>query len=193
MNIPLQTIVLCLPSAIFVLVQHWRGLPWPSGLRLVGWRGASLRYLGLGLLFGIIPGLILLATPNVLPRELANNPNISNTRYSTWAATPLSFLLAWAYEAVYVALGEEAFFRGFLGGLLIRGVAFPAGNLLQALIFLLPHLLLLTVSANLWPLLLAQFLAGWLQGWLFFKSGSILPGWVGHSLANAFGALAFMA
>jgi len=192
MTIPLQTIVLCVPSAIYVFIRHWRGLPWGSALRLVGWRGATSRYLGLGLLFGLVPGILLLAAPAILPAELADNPNIANTRYSGWEATPTSFLLAWAYEAIYVALGEEAFFRGFLGGLLMRRLGFALGNLLQAFIFLVPHLLLLTVSTSLWPLLLAQFIAGWLQGWLFSKSGSILPGWVSHSLANAFGAVAFM-
>ncbi len=28
---------------------------------------------------------------------------------------------------------------------------------------------------------------GWLMGWLYYQSGSILPGWVSHSLVNAFG------
>jgi len=30
------------------------------------------------------------------------------------------------------------------------------------------------------------------QGWLLHRSGSILPGWLSHSLGNAFGALLFM-
>jgi membrane protease YdiL (CAAX protease family) len=192
MAIPLQTFILCLPSAIYVLVRHWQGAPWPSALSLVGWRGSSLRYFGLGLALGLIPGLLTLALPSMLPTELADHPNIANTRYAGWQATPGSFLLAWAYEAIYVALGEEAFFRGFIGGLLIRRLGFTIGNLIQAGIFLLPHLLILTVSTALWPLLAAQFLAGWLQGWLFYRSGSIIPGWIGHSLANAFGALPFM-
>ena len=74
----------------------------------------------------------------------------------------------------------------------MRRLGFALGNLIQAAIFLLPHLLLLTVSTALWPLLVAQFLAGWLQGWLLYRSGSILPGWIAHSLGNAFGAVAFM-
>ncbi len=192
MTIPLQSLILCLPSAIYVLVQRRRRLPWSSALQLVGWRGAALRYLGIGLLFGLIPGLLLLIWPTLLSGQFADSANIANSRYAGWPATPGSFFLAWVYEAVYVALGEEAFFRGFLGGLLMRRFGFLAGNTLQAAIFLLPHLLLLTVSTSLWPLLLAQLLAGWLQGWLFFKSGSILPGWIAHSLGNAFGALAFM-
>lgn len=190
--IPLQTIVLSLPSAIYALVRHWRGATWRAALSLVGWQGSSLRFLGIGLVLGLVPGLLLPALPSLLPPELANSPNVANSRFATWSATPVSFVLAWAYEAIYVALGEESFFRGFLGGLLVRRLGFAAGNLVQAGIFLLPHLLILSVSAALWPQLVAQFLAGWLQGWLFYRSGSNLPGWIAHSLGNAFGALAFM-
>jgi membrane protease YdiL (CAAX protease family) len=192
MSIPLQTIVLCLPSAIFILVKHKQGISWPNAARLVGWKGASIRHLALGLFIGLFPGLLLLTTPHLIPNEITSDPNIANSRYVGWAATPSSFLLAWVYEAVYVALGEEVLFRGLIGGFLMGRLGFAAGNTLQSLIFLLPHLLLLTVSINLWPLLVSQFLAGWLQGWLLFKSGSILPGWLAHSLGNAFGALAFM-
>lgn len=192
MTIPLQTIILCLPSAIYVIVRRRRGSPWGSAFRLVGWTGSNLRYLALGLLLGVVPGLLLLAIPSILPPELANDPNIANTRYAGMAPTPATFLLAWAYEAIYVAFGEESFFRGFLGGMLMRRLGFAWGNIVQAFIFLLPHLLILTASLSLWPLLVAQFFAGWLQGWLLYKSGSILPGWIAHSLGNGFGALAFM-
>jgi membrane protease YdiL (CAAX protease family) len=168
-------------------------MPWGDALHLVGWRGASLRYIGLGALMGLIPGLLLLSVPAILPAELTSDPNIANTRYAGMTASPWSFLQAFIYEAIYIALGEESFFRGFLGGLLMRRLGFHLGNVIQALIFLLPHLLILTISLALWPLILAQFIAGWLQGWLFFKSGSILPGWLAHALGNSFGALAFMA
>jgi len=48
------------------------------------------------------------------------------------------------------------------------------------------------VSLKLWPILIAQFIGGWLFGWLFYKSESILPSWLAHSLSNAFGAMMFM-
>ena len=89
-----------------------------------------------------------------------------------------------------MALGEEIFFRGLLGGWLIRRFGFRNGNLIQALIFLLPHFLLLLVGLDLWPILAVQFVAGWLLGWLRFRSESILPGWLAHSLINALGAFA---
>jgi hypothetical protein len=34
--------------------------------------------------------------------------------------------------------------------------------------------------------------AGWFLGWLRFRSASILPGWLAHSLINALGALPMM-
>lgn len=64
-------------------------------------------------------------------------------------------------------------------------------NALQSLAFLLPHLLLLTISTRFWPLLIAQLIGGWIYGWLCDRSNSILPGWLAHSLGNALGALLF--
>jgi len=193
MTVPLQTIVFCLPAVIVFIVRRRQGLSWAEARRELGWKGASVRYLGLGLLLGVIPGVLLLPGAELIPSEVMDDPNIANARYAGWAATPTSFLLAFVYEAFYVALGEEVLFRGLIGGFLFRRLGFAAGNVLQALIFLLPHLLLLTVSTGLWPLLVSQLLGGWLNGWLLFKSESILPGWIAHSLANAFGAFLFMA
>ncbi|MFC1804111.1 lysostaphin resistance A-like protein, partial [Thermoproteota archaeon] len=95
-------------------------------------------------------------------------------------------------EAFYVALGEEIFFRGLLGGWLERRYGFRIGNIVQAVMFLLPHLLLLMVSTSFWLVIVVQFLAGWVMGLLRSRSGSILPGWLAHSFMNAVGALASM-
>jgi membrane protease YdiL (CAAX protease family) len=47
-------------------------------------------------------------------------------------------------------------------------------------------------SVWLWPILIPQFVAGWFQGWLRFRSDSILPSWFCHSLSNTLSALAFI-
>lgn len=82
------------------------------------------------------------------------------------------------------AVGEEVFFRGLLGGVLVRRLGFGWGNLVQSLIFLAPHLALLLVDARLWPLLPVQFAAGWLLGWLRFKTDSFVPAAAAHAIAN---------
>ena len=124
MSIPLQTIVFCFPAVIVFIVRRRQGLSWSEARRELGWKGTSLRYLGLGLLLGLIPGVILLPGVELIPSEVMDDPNIANARYVGWAATPTSFLLALAYEAFYVALGEEVLFRGLIGGVLFRRLGF---------------------------------------------------------------------
>lgn len=192
MNIPLQLIILSIPSLVLIAVRKLQKKDWNSTLDLVGWKLSNWKHMALGLGLGLLPGLFSPLLPEILPGDVMDQPGIAQSAYQGWKLTLPSFLLAFLREAFYTALGEEIFFRGFFGNFLIRKVGFAVGNILQAAVFLLPHLLLLTVSLKLWPVLIAQFIAGWLFGWLLYKSGSILPGWLAHSLSNAFGALVFM-
>ena len=146
----------------------------------------------IGLLTGVLTGVFLSTFSPNIPPEISEHPNIATSQYAVLTLGLQSFFIALLREGIFVALGEELFFRGFLGGLLIRRFGFQIGNLLQAIIFLLPHLLILTVSTTLWPILIPQFIVGWIYGLLLYKSGSILPSWIAHSLSNAFGAVAFM-
>jgi membrane protease YdiL (CAAX protease family) len=192
MELPLQTLILGLPVAIVVLLRGVNTRRWGEALEFVSWRGAPAADLLLGAGIGLLPGALMLAGAGLLPEDAFGSPDIANSYYAGWTPGLAAFGLALAREAFYVALGEELFFRGLLGGWLFQRWGFALGNLAQAAVFTLPHLLLLNVSPALWPLLPAQFAAGWLFGWLRHRSGSVLPGWVGHSLANAVGALAFM-
>ena len=192
MDLPLQLIVLSIPSLIYIAVRRRHGEKWNQVFRTIGWQGSRPIYFlwSLGVMI-IVGGLGWLAFQTV-SSEILQDPNVSTSAYAGWTLSVTSFLLAWLREAIYVALGEEIFFRGFLGGWLVRRLGFAVGNTIQALIFLLPHLLLLLVSLNLWPIIVVQMLAGWLLGWLRYRSDSILPGWLAHGLINAFGALAAM-
>jgi len=193
MNIPLQLVVLSLPSLIYIAIHRRRGKKWNEVFEKVGWQGCPRIYflwgLGVMVLVGGLGGLAF----RLVPQEVFQDPNINVSEYAGWTPGIISFLLIWLREAIYVALGEEIFFRGLLGGWLTRRFGFAIGNAVQALIFLLPHLFLLLVSLTLWPIILVQLLAGWSLGWLRYHSNSILPGWLVHSLTNAFGALAVMA
>ena len=189
MNIPLQLIVLSIPSLIYIADQRIRGKKWNEVLGLIGWQRGKPKYylwsIGVVILVGGLGWLAL----RLVPQYVLRDPNINISDYAEMTPGVATFLLVWLREAIYVALGEEIFFRGFLGGWLVRRFGFAIGNLIQSLIFLLPHLLLFLVSTSFWPMILVQFLAGWSIGWLRYHSDSILPGWFAHSLVNAIAAV----
>lgn len=186
MQFNLITIVFILPAVITLIVLRLRRLSWEKTFTLLGWRiGAPVYYLWvlLILLFTAIP--VVLMALFVFP-DLYRNPPRGDSLYY-YAHLGLSFLSlgsAFLNEFFFTALGEEVFFRGLLGGWLMRRFGFWVGNSLQTLIFLLPHALILLVGAYLWPLLIFPLILGWLNGWLLYKSGSILPGMLAHALGN---------
>lgn len=190
---PLQLMLLSVPSIVYIAVLRRRGKEWSEVLGKIGWQGCTPHYflvaLGVSALLG---GLGWLTFQYFVPQDVLQEPNANISEYAGWTLGVTSFLLAWWREAIYTALGEEVFFRGFLGGWLIRRFGFAIGNTVQALIFLVPHLFLLTININFYPIIPVQLLAGWLFGWLRYRSNSILPGWLAHSLVNALGALAAM-
>jgi membrane protease YdiL (CAAX protease family) len=193
MTVPLQLIVLGIPTLIYVAVHRWRGEKWSKAFGNAGWKTCWPKYFLWGLGVAILMGGLAWLAFRFIPPNALQSPNINISDYAGWTPSVTSFLLAWLREAIYVALGEEVLFRGLLGGWLVRRFGFAVGNTVQAFIFLLPHLLLLLVSLSLWPIILVQLLAGWLLGWLRYHSDSILPGWLAHSLINALGALGAMA
>jgi membrane protease YdiL (CAAX protease family) len=188
--VPIQPLLLSLPSAITALRWRRQGQPLGTALAAVGWRGAGGRDLLLGALVAGAGALLALLVYRLLPLEVLTAPGMAAGRYAGATPGPALVLRALVYEAVFVTFGEESFFRGWLQGWAERRWGFRRGNALQAGAFLLPHLLLLLVSPAFWPVLVLVFAGGWVTGWLRHRSGSILPGWLVHSVTNATGALA---
>ena len=186
---PFQLVLLTLPSIIYLVINRRRGQEWPDIRENLGWQGSPARYylwaVGIVLLLQVLGW----AAMRLVPPEVLEHPNVSVSAYAGREPSLTTFLLILLQEAVYIALGEEIFFRGFLGGWLYRRLGFAVGNLIQSAIFLLPHLLLLAVSLSLWRLVLVQWLAGWFMGWLRYRSDSILPGWLAHTLTNTTSAM----
>lgn len=193
MNIPLQLIVFGGIALLYVFYRRLRGDPWREALSKVGLRGSPAVYylwaLGVVVIIAALSALVF----RFIPADLLNDPQIAQSAYTGLALTAANVARVFLIEALTVALGEELFFRGLLGGALMRRFGFVIGNLIQSLLFLLPHLFLLTASARLGLLLPVQWLAGWLQGWLFWRSKSMLPGWLAHTLINTLSAMGQMA
>jgi membrane protease YdiL (CAAX protease family) len=55
---------------------------------------------------------------------------------------------------------------------------------MQATVFLLPHLLILTVAPDLWPMLPIIFAGSLVVGWIRIRSASIMGPWIVHAAAN---------
>jgi len=180
------TIVFLLPSLITLIVLRLRRQPMEKIASPLGWRRGTLVYYLWALLFAVGSAIPALLIALVVVPDLYRHPPQGTTLY-TYARLGLSFssiIIAFLNEFFFTALGEEVFFRGLLGGWLMRRLGFLTGNTLQAIIFLLPHLTLLLVSAHLWPLLIFPALLGWVNGWLRYRSESVLPGMFIHALGN---------
>lgn len=179
-----ELLVLSLPSAIYARRLRRSGAARTQALSAIGLRAAARPeyVLALALIVPVTAAAVVLL--NVIPGGVlhghSKNIVIGPPRTATgYAAT------------VILALAEEMLFRGFLAGLLFRRFGFRVGNALQALVFLVPHLLLLVVAVSLWPILPLQLLAGWVLGWLRARSDSIGPCWLLHAVTNLLPTLLF--
>jgi membrane protease YdiL (CAAX protease family) len=96
--------------------------------------------------------------------------------------------IALLYGVVQTGFTEELLFRGLIAGSLARRPLVWA-NLVQALIFLLPHLAILLIAPEMWGLLPFVFAVMLLLGWVRIKSGSIIGSWLIHASGNVTMAL----
>jgi membrane protease YdiL (CAAX protease family) len=92
--------------------------------------------------------------------------------------------MALLYGVVKTGFTEELLFRGLIAGSLARRLPAVRANLLQALIFLAPHLLMLGVMPEMWWILPIVFAGALFAGWVRIKSGSIIGPWLVHASAN---------
>ncbi len=188
MEFPIQLLLLGLPAAIYFGRQR-NALGNRETLSRLGIVSAPLRYYALGALtgFGAVGiGYWLLQQIGLDPATLENTNFVA---YTTWTLSVGSVLLAALRETIFTTLGEELLFRGLLAGWLFRRFPFLKANVLQSIAFLLPHLILLAVSLKLWPLMLLIGAVGWVLGYLRYKSGSIFPGLLAHTIANTLAAV----
>lgn len=179
-------IVWLAPSVVTLAVMRRRDRPWERIAALLGWRLCGWTWYLWGVAIALGVGALTIAAFLLLDPALLLHPPPGTDQhvYARLGLSAGTVALAFVWEAVFSTLGEEVFFRGLLGGWLMERLGFQLGNLIQAACFLAPHLLLLLINLRLWPVLLFQLAGGWLLGWLRHRSGSILPGWLSHTLIN---------
>jgi membrane protease YdiL (CAAX protease family) len=182
-----NALVLGFPVAIYAVIVHWQSrLAWPEVASRLGLsRGDGRPYffaLAATALMGIVVAWLSSWTSSFKGSMIA--PFVG--------ASPTPALVAEAFNYGIVATGipEELLFRGLIAGVLFRRLPFWKANLLQALIFTLPHLLILLIAPGLWPLAICLPMGlGLALGWLRQASGSIWPAVILHGIPNAMGAL----
>jgi len=172
-----------LPFLVYFVYQksrHKRGfrdITQRAGLQL-----GDGRYLCYGLMVAVATVAILVVWPPPLEPFLREG-----SPQRTFVGLGLggqAIAMALLYGVVQTGFTEELLFRGLIAGSLARRLPGIPANLLQALIFLAPHLLVLRVMPEMWwtmPLVLAGAL---FAGWLRLRSGSIMGPWLIHATAN---------
>jgi membrane protease YdiL (CAAX protease family) len=146
----------------------------------------------------VIFAVVLSAFPGL--RETLGGPGTAAGRVRELGLTAAGITQLLVGATVQTALSEEILFRGFVAKRLIERMGFQWGNVLQALIFAAPHLLLLLVPGAHASVLAAfglfayPFAMGLILAWLNERigNGSIVPSWWAHALGNA-GGYALMA
>jgi len=190
----MSLIIYSIPAIIYALVVKLKERV--NGREIVRRLGLTLgesRYYLWALGFTLLGIVTSLGVLQLIPAGVMNEKNIATSRFAGQHLTAISFLSALFFGLFGTGLGEELFFRGLIGGWLGRRTRLWVANVIQAAIFTLPHLLLLTIEPRLWPIAFAlPFVSGLMLGWLRLKSGSIFPGWVVHGLGNTFSAIAVM-
>ena len=96
-------------------------------------------------------------------------------------------ILAW----IKTSFAEEILFRGFVAKKAFKWLGFHFGNIFQAVIFALVHLVLFwaATTASYSFLIFIFFFSGtaaYLIGFIMerYGNGSIIPGWIAHGLGN---------
>ena len=148
-----------------------------AGLRWCEWR--YLAYSAAFAAAGVALVAIFMPSTEVFTRQGSAQRQFVGLGFSAVAIAK-----AFLYGAVQTGLTEELLFRGMIAGSLSRRLPFVWANIVQALIFFLPHLLILQFAPELWPVLPLVFVGALVFGWFRIKSGSILPSWIMHASGN---------
>jgi membrane protease YdiL (CAAX protease family) len=172
-----------LPFLLYFAYQKWRykrrfgEVAQRAGLRL-----GEARYVGYSLAFALAGVAILVIWPPSLEPSL--RPGSPQQSFQGLGLAGAGLPMALLYGVVKTGFTEELLFRGLVAGSLSRRFSLLWANVVQALIFLIPHLLVLRIMPEMWGILPVIFASALFVGWVRIKSGSIIGVWVIHASVN---------
>ena len=177
-----------LPFLVYFIFHKWRHRRSIGDIaRRAGLQVGTPRYLAYALLIALAPVIALVNwTP---PLEAWISEGSAFRSFEGLGLGTVSIAMALLYGVIQTGFCEEFFFRGLIAGSLGRRLPLAWANVIQALIFLVPHALLLLVSMDYWPLLPQVFIFALLAGWLRIRSESITGPWLIHAAGNVTMAL----
>lgn len=142
----------------------------------------EVRYIGYCCVFALcIVVTLILWSPSL---EMATRQGSAFRPFVGLGSGGATILMALLYGILKTGFAEEFLFRGLIAGSLARGLPLIWANIIQSLIFLIPHLLLLRIASELWVMLLPIFAGSLIVGWIRVKSGSIIGPWLVHASVN---------
>ena len=180
----LNVVVLAgIPFLVYYLwhrIRHKRGLG--EVARRAGLQVGYPKYIAYSAAFAAVSvAALLLWSP---PLESFTGESSPQRDFVGLGLTGTSIAMALLYGVVKTGFAEELLFRGLIAGSLGRRLSLAWANVLQGLIFLLPHLLVLVARPELWVILPIVFAASLFLGWARIRSESILGPWLVHAAAN---------
>lgn len=180
----LNVVVLAgIPFLVYYLwhrIRHKRGLG--EVARRAGLQVGDPKYIAYSAAFAAVSvAALLLWSP---PLESFTGESSPQRDFVGLGLTGTSIAMALLYGVVKTGFAEELLFRGLIAGSLGRRLSLAWANVLQGLIFLLPHLLVLVARPELWVILPIVFAASLFLGWARIRSESILGPWLVHAAAN---------
>lgn len=185
-----QVVVVFLIAFICFLFRRDKSIFFYKYLGLYKPTTKSIAYAtGVSILFAIATIGFNFISADLKQATLAPDSVIGKLRQMGFSSTSLIILLITALFKTSFA--EEVLFRGLIAKRLVNKFGYKTGNLIQAFIFGILHVLLfwLLIKATLIPLIIIFILISFFAWMIVYvqeklANGSILPSWIIHGLAN---------
>ena len=144
----------------------------------------------LGTILTITTVYLITLSTNILV-IISGNSGRSNV--DTHDFTLITIFLSILIYGMKTGIAEEIFFRGFIAKKLIKKFGFSKGNVVQAIVFALPHLVIRgsASSVDIIVRIINAFLLGYVFGYIMDRksNGSIIPVMISHILINMISSL----